>query len=79
MSIITINNIEYFIQKQKSGDLLLKPIKRNNIYINKIDDILEYDFCTSWIVSCYINNKLCDRDCYKSIINDIYFIIDDPS
>ena len=73
MSTIIINNIEYTINKQKSGDLLLKQIKK--IIINKIDDILEYDLCNSQIISCSINDKLCDRNKYKPILNDIYLII----
>jgi hypothetical protein len=52
MSTITIDNIEYSIHKQKSSNLLLKPIKK--IIINKIDDILEYDLCNSQIISCSI-------------------------
>lgn len=73
MSTITIDNIEYSIHKQKSGDLLLKQIKK--IIINKIDDILEYDFCNSQIILCSINNILCDRNKYKPILNDIYYKI----
>ena len=59
--------------KQKSGELFLKPIKK--IIINKIDDILEYDFCNSQIISCLINDILCDRNKYKPILNDIYYKI----
>ena len=73
MSTITIDNIEYSIRKQESGNLLLKPIKK--IIINKIDDILEYDFCNSQIISCSINDILCDRNKYKPILNDIYYKI----
>ena len=73
MPTITIDNIEYAINKQKSGDILLKPVKK--IIINKIDDLTEYDFCFSQIISCSINDKLCDRNRYKSILNDTYLII----
>jgi len=72
-TITTIDNIKYSIHKQESGNLLLKPIKQ--IVINNLDDILQYDFCNSQIVSCNINNKLCDKNKYKSILNDIYHII----
>jgi hypothetical protein len=74
MSTITINNIEYTIHKQKSGNLLLKPIKK--IIINKIDDLSDYDFCFSKILYCSINDELCDKNKYKSILNEIYLIID---
>jgi len=77
MSTITIDNIEYTIHKQKSGELLLKPIKK--IIINKIDDLTNYDFCFSQIESCSINDKLCDKNKYKSILNDIYLIINSGS
>ena len=73
MSTITIDNIEYSIHKQKSSNLLLKPIKK--IIINKIDDILEYDFCYSQIISCSVNDILCDKNKYKPILNDIYYKI----
>ena len=73
MSTITIDNIEYSIHKQKSSNLLLKPIKK--IIINKIDDILEYDFCNSQIISCSVNDILCDKNKYKPILNDIYYKI----
>ena len=73
MSTIIIDNIEYSIHKQESGDILLKPIKQ--IIINKIDDILQYDFCNSQIISCSTNDKLCDKNKYKPILNDIYHII----
>lgn len=73
MSTITIDNIEYSIHKQESCNLLLKPIKK--IIINIIDDILEYDFCNSQIISCSINDKLCDRNKYRQVLNDIYYKI----
>jgi len=77
MSTIIIDNIEYTIHKQKSGELLLKPIKK--IIINKIDDLTNYDFCFSQIISCSINDKSCDKNRYKSILNDIYLIINSGS
>jgi len=73
MSTITIDDVEYTIHKQKSGELLLKPVKK--IIINKIDELINYDFCFSQIELCSINDKSCDKNRYKSILNDIYLII----
>ena len=36
MSIIKIDNVEYIIHKQKSGDLLLKPVEKN--IVDKIEN-----------------------------------------
>jgi len=69
---ITIDNIEYSIHKQESGDILLRP---KMIQINNLDKLAQYDFCNSNIVSCKINNDISNRNKYKSILNDIYKII----
>ena len=45
------------------------------IQINNLDKLAQYDFCNSNIVSCKINNDILNKNKYKSILNDIYTII----
>jgi predicted RNA methylase len=68
---ITIDNIDYDIYPQENG-LLLRPTM---IQINNLDRLAQYDFCNSNIVSCKINNDILNKNKYKSILNDIYNII----
>ena len=69
---ITIDNIEYDIYPQEGDNLLLRP---KIIQINNLDKLSQYDFCNSNIVSYKINNDITDKNRYKSILNDIYTII----
>jgi predicted RNA methylase len=69
---ITIDNIEYSIHKQESGNLLLRL---KMIQINNLDKLSQYDFCNSKIIFCNINDKLCDKNKYKAILKNIYDII----
>jgi hypothetical protein len=69
---ITIDNLNYDIYPQASGDLLLKP---QIVPIHNLDKLSQYDFCNSNIVSCKINNDISNKNRYKSILNDIYKII----
>ena len=71
-TIITIDNINYDIYPQENGELLLRP---KMIQINNLDKLAQYDFCNSNIVSCKINNDILNKNKYKSILNDIYKII----
>ena len=75
METITIDNIKYKIQKQSNGNLLLIPIKK--IMINKSEQLIDYNFCKSQIISCKINDRTTDMKKYKAIQNEIYSIIDD--
>ena len=70
---ITIDNICYAIYPQEDKNLLLKPII---IKINKLDKLKDHDFCNSNIIFCKINNGIIDKNRYKSILNDVYNIID---
>jgi hypothetical protein len=70
---MTIDNICYNIYLQDNGNLLLKPII---IKINELDKLKDYDFCNSNIIFCKINNVMIDKNRYKSILNDVYNIID---
>ena len=73
MTTIFIDNIEYTIYKQDSGDLLLKPLK--SIVILEIDKITQYDLSNSQIDLCLINNKVIEKNKYKSILTYIYNLI----
>jgi len=75
MSTIKINNMEYTIHEKDDGNILLKPIKK--IIINDLDSLTKYNFTKSEIISCKINNELYNKNKYKSILNNIYNIIDD--
>jgi hypothetical protein len=69
---ITIDNIDYDIYPQDDGNLLLRL---KMIQINNLNKLSQYDFCNSKIISCCIHNKLCDKNKYKTILSNIYHII----
>jgi hypothetical protein len=74
MSTIIINKIEYNMIHQDNGEILLKPITKN-ITITKKKDLSKYDFCNSVIVVNKINEDVCNKNKYKSILDYIYDII----
>lgn len=60
----------------QNGDILLK-IKKNNIKITTIQELNNYNFQNSIILSCQINNNpLFCKLKYKSILLHIYKLID---
>lgn len=72
---IIIDNINYTIIDKENGNKLLK--KNTTINIANIKDIKNFDFKKSTILECLINNKEFNKLKYKSIIKNIYEIIDD--
>jgi len=71
----TIDNTNYIIIKQEDGNILLK--KTNFVDITDIKDIKNYDFKKSSILECSINNEEFNKLKYKSILEEIYKIIND--
>jgi hypothetical protein len=74
---IILNDTNYIIIDKNNGDKLLKKI--TNINITDIKDIKIYDFKKSIISKCLINNKEFIKLKYKSILEQIYKLIDDGS
>jgi hypothetical protein len=72
-SIINTNN--YTIINKENGDKLLKKI--SHINITDIKAIKDYDFKKSIILECLIDNKEFNKLKYKSILEQIYKLIND--
>jgi len=72
---IIINTINYTIINKENGDKLLK--KTAHINITDIKDIKEYDFKKSIILECLLDNKEFSKLEYKSILEQIYKLIND--
>ena len=72
---IIIDNTNYTIINKENGDKLLKKI--THIDIIDIKDLKDYDFKKSSISECLIDNKELNRLKYKSILEQIYKLIND--
>ena len=72
---IVIDNINYTVINKENGDKLLKKI--TTINITDIKDIKDYDFKKSTISECLIDNKEFNKLKYKSILEQIYKLIND--
>lgn len=75
---IIINTMNYNIINKSNGDKILK--RNYNIIIkNKgnIDEIRKYDLTKSVVLECIINNTKINKLKYKTILIDIYKIIND--
>ena len=72
---ITLDNPNYSIIHKENGDILLK--KPTYIQITDIKTIKDYDFKKSTITECLIDNKKFDKSKYKSILGQIYRLIND--
>lgn len=70
---IVIDDTNYIVINKDNGDKLLKKI--TNINITDIKDIKNYDFKKSIISECLIDNKEFNKLKYKSILEQIYKII----
>lgn len=73
---ITIDTTRYEITKQ-NGNLLLKPIHIVYATIGNPKDIKKFNFCYSKISNCRINDIFFPYFKYKSILTEIYKIIND--
>ena len=65
---------EYTWNQQPNGDLLLSPIKYDLI---TLDNINEYEFSHSQIVSVSVNNEEIQEIKYRKICDHVYNIIGD--
>ena len=70
-----LDNTYFKIINNNNGDILLKKI--TSINISNISDIKKYDFRKSNILSCLLNDNNIAKLKYKSILNNIYKIIND--
>ena len=74
---IVFNNPNYTIINQENGNILLKKATHININIDEIKKIKDYDFKKSMITECLIDNKEFNKSKYKSILGQIYKLIND--
>ena len=72
---ITLDDPNYSIIHKENGDILLK--KPTYIQITDIIKIKDYNFKKSTITECLIDNKKFDKSKYKSILGQIYRLIND--
>ena len=72
---IIIDNTNYTVINKENGDVLLKKI--THINITDITDIKDHDFKKSTISECVIDNKEYNKLKYKSILEQIYKLIND--
>jgi hypothetical protein len=72
---VLLDNTNYTITNKNNGDKLLKKITK--IDINDVNDIKKYDFRKSNILSCLLNDEEITKLKYKSILENIYKIIND--
>ena len=72
---VLLNNTNYTITNKNNGDKLLKKI--TSVNINDVSDIKKYDFRKSNILSCLSNDEEITKLKYKSILENIYKIIND--
>ena len=70
-----IDNINYTVINKENGNKLLKKI--TTINITNIKDIKDYDLKKSTISKCLIDNKEFNKLKYKSVLENIYKIIND--
>jgi hypothetical protein len=74
---VIIDVTKYNQKIKENGDILFEKI--NEIVINEFADLNNYNFTNSEIVQCYIDNKNITKLKYKSILTEIYSIIDNGS
>lgn len=72
---ITLYDPNYSIIYKENGDILLK--KPTHVQITDIKTIKNYDFKKSTITECLIDNKEFNKSKYKSILGQIYRLIND--
>jgi hypothetical protein len=72
---VVLDNTNYTIINKNNGDKILKKITTVNI--TDINDIKKYDFRKSNILSCLLDNDEIIKLKYKSILENIYKIIND--
>lgn len=70
-----IDSSNYKVEKQLNGDILLKKLIQ--IDILDIRDLKHHDLKNSEILECALNNKLIAKLKYKSVLEQIYNIIND--
>jgi hypothetical protein len=72
---VVLDNTNYTIKNKNNGDKILKKITTVNI--TDINDIKKYDFRKSNILSCLLNDDEITKLKYKSVLENIYKIIND--
>lgn len=72
---VILDNTNYTIINKNNGDKILKKITTVNI--TDINDIKKYDFRKSNILSCLLDNDEIIKLKYKSVLENIYKIIND--
>jgi hypothetical protein len=72
---VVLDNTNYTITHKNNGDKLLKKI--TSVNISDFNDIKKYDFRKSTILSCLLDDEEITKLKYKSILENIYKIIND--
>jgi len=72
---VVLDNTNYTIINKNNGDKILKKITSVNII--DVNNIKKYDFKKSNILSCLLNDNEIIKLKYKSILENIYKIIND--
>lgn len=72
---VVLDNTNYTIINKNNGDKILKKITTVNI--TDVNDIKKYDFRKSNILLCLLDNDEIIKLKYKSILENIYKIIND--
>jgi len=73
---LDINLNDYEIIELLNG---IKILRKKSIIINNIRDLGNYNFSSSTISDCYINNTKVEKLKYKSILDSIYLLINKGS
>lgn len=63
----------YNVEKS-NNNIILK--KKKNVKITSIEDLSDYDFKKSSILKCSINGEEVNKNKYKSVLENIYNLID---
>ncbi len=72
---VALDNTNYTITHKNNGDKLLKKI--TSVNISDFNDIKKYDFRKSTILSSLLDDEEITKLKYKSILENIYKIIND--
>ena len=73
------DNKQYEIINIDSGKILIRKKIAITLNMSNINDIKNLNFSKSNILSCLVNNTISSKLKYKSILDDIYHIINDGS
>ena len=74
---ITLDDTNYKIINKDNGNVLMKKI--TSINITSFNELKNYDFKKSTIVSCKVNDNVIEKLKYKTVLEHVYGLINDGS